>query len=245
MTEVVRSPPPDLREILNLVPDAPEEICIIDRRSFVGPENPFFHIEGCPIGQRLLLSIRPKLFELSRKFGAHIDLPLRCDGFGRLDLAVVRDVPPNNNVVLGEIDVDPLNRRHLADPHSGSCHAEDENIVLRKSLFALGFDLMEFLNRERIDLLLDLLGGPVELAELHNGIDRDDAFVDRLLPIRSSAFPLSVEIIRFCFPVDPEELRAFRAGLRYELRISLLVHNRDEAFRAGVRMHPTESGCFH
>ena len=93
----------------------------------------------------------------------------------------MRYVPPHDDVVFLEINVVPLKRRCLADPHSCPCHAKDERIVIREPLSALGLDLVQFLDCEGIYLFFDLLGRPVELAEFHHGINKDDAFIYRLL----------------------------------------------------------------
>jgi hypothetical protein len=93
MAQIVRSPRLDLREVLNLVIDTPQELCVVDRRSFVGPENPFFGIEHGSSRQRLFLSFGPEQLEFCGKPWAHVNLALGGNSLGSFDLVVVRDVP--------------------------------------------------------------------------------------------------------------------------------------------------------
>src|SRR4030043_101754 len=93
---LVRGSPPDLCNILHLMPHPPQEIRIENRSPILRREDPSFRIESLPVGQRLLFLFRPQPPQLGRELGAHIDLPLRRLGLRRLHLAVMRDVPTND-----------------------------------------------------------------------------------------------------------------------------------------------------
>ena len=60
ITQVMRSPPPDLRDVLDLVPHPPQEVRVVDRRAVLRLEHPLFHVNRFPVGQRLLLLFRPQ-----------------------------------------------------------------------------------------------------------------------------------------------------------------------------------------
>jgi hypothetical protein len=185
MAKVVRSPPPDLRLVLNLQPDPAPEIAVVDRRPFLVGEDPLLHVERLRSGKGLFLLLDKNPFEFGGELGTHVHLPLRRGSLGRLDLAVVRDVAPDEDGALVEVDVLPLKRRRLPDPHAGPGEAQDERMVSRKLLTAPVLDQVQLLDREGIDLLLDLLRRPVELPEPRDGVRRDDPFVDRILKHRA------------------------------------------------------------
>lgn len=162
--QVMRCSPPDLRNVLDLVPDTPQKIRIVDRRSIFIRKHPLLGIENFSVSQRLFLPLGPQPFQFRGKLRAHIDLPLRRFRLRRLHLAVMRNVPPYDDVVFLKVDIDPLKGRRLSNPHARPGHAENKRIMFWKPLPASRLDQMQFFDREGIDLLLDLLGRPVEHA---------------------------------------------------------------------------------
>jgi hypothetical protein len=48
---------PDFRGVLQLVPNAPQEVRVMNRRSDSRPENPILKVKGRSIGQRLFLPL--------------------------------------------------------------------------------------------------------------------------------------------------------------------------------------------
>ena len=91
----------------------------MDRRPVFARKHPFLGIKHFSVSQSLFLPLRTELLEFCGKLGAHIDLALRCFRFRRLHLEVMRNIPPYDDVVFREVDVNPLKRRRLPDPHSG------------------------------------------------------------------------------------------------------------------------------
>jgi hypothetical protein len=47
-------------------------------------------------------------------------------------MSVRRDVPPDQDAALVEVDIPPLKRYCFLDPHTRPCKAQDERIVPRE-----------------------------------------------------------------------------------------------------------------
>jgi len=106
--QIMRRPPPDLRGVLNLVPDPPQEIAVVDRGPVLRREDPSLRVESRFSGQRLFLPFHPEPLEFRSQFRAHVDLALRRLCLRGLHLAVMRNVPPHDDIVLREVDIMPL-----------------------------------------------------------------------------------------------------------------------------------------
>jgi hypothetical protein len=66
----MRCSPPDLCNVLDLVPDATQKIRVEDRRSVFIRKHPFLGIENFSAGQRLFLPLRAEFLEFRRKLRA-------------------------------------------------------------------------------------------------------------------------------------------------------------------------------
>jgi hypothetical protein len=88
-------------------------------RSVFVRKDPALHIKSLAICKRLLLFFHSEPLQFGGEFRTHIDLALRCLSFGRFHMAMVWNIPADNNVVPLEINVVPLNRRSLAVPPAG------------------------------------------------------------------------------------------------------------------------------
>ncbi len=123
VAQIGRSPSPHLRLVLHPVPDTPQEIGVIDRRSVFVRENAFPGIECPAIRQRLFLPFHPQPLQPRREFGTHVYFALRRSRLRGFHLPVVEDVLADDDVALFKIDVVPLKGRDLTDPHRRSGHA--------------------------------------------------------------------------------------------------------------------------
>ena len=79
-------------------------------------------IKHVHVANRTFERARALADQFGGKLGTHVHLALGSLRLRRFDLAVMRYVPADDDVVFGEIDINPLKRSRLAYSHSGPSH---------------------------------------------------------------------------------------------------------------------------